>query len=245
MPPVIELEKVTTYYEGEKNSTLNGLDLSVYQGDFICVMGPNGCGKTTLLETVNGMLPCRGRVLVLGYDVCKKGPVVRSQVGYMIQAQTFPDTTPYLVKDVVIMGRYGRIGLLRRPTKDDWRAAREAADFMEIQHLWDRPVGKLSGGQTQRVMLARAMAKSPQVLLLDEPFSYLDYTSVQQVSSKICQRHRQEGLTTMMVVHDLNHVPSLCNRIVLLREGALIMDGSPEEVLPSATFRDAFSGRRA
>ncbi len=241
--PIIELENVSTFYDGEKNSTLRDISLCIQQGDFICIMGPNGSGKTTLLETINGMLPSKGRVTFMDLDVGKKGPEVRRRIGYMLQAKSFPEETPYLVKDVILMGRYGRIGTLKRPNGSDLKAAKEAADYMAVSHIWDRPVGRLSGGQTQRVLLARMLAKEPDVLLLDEPYANLDYRSVEDVASKICRRHESAGLTTLMVVHDPNHIPDICNRIVLLKSGRLIGDAPPDEMFSSREFLDAFADK--
>ncbi|MEM0499117.1 MAG: ATP-binding cassette domain-containing protein, partial [Methanothrix sp.] len=141
---LIRLENVHTFYDGERNSTLKGITLSISRGEMVCVMGPNGAGKTTLLETINGILPSTGRVEVFGRDARRHGPEIRKDIGYMLQAKTFPEDTPYLVRDVVVMGRFGKIGILRRPGREDWQIAHEAAKFMDIDHLWDRPIGKLS-----------------------------------------------------------------------------------------------------
>ncbi|MEA2045979.1 MAG: ABC transporter ATP-binding protein [Euryarchaeota archaeon] len=242
MRPVIEMLGVDTVYEGEKNATLKEVDLRIWPGDLVCVLGPNGAGKTTLLETINGILPYkRGMVTVLDEDVCTRGPKVRRQVGYMLQEHTFPESTPYLVKDVIIMGRFGRIGLFRRPNETDRSAARRAAEYMEIFHLWDRPIGKLSGGQVQKVLLARTLAKEPRILLMDEPYSNLDYRATEEISSKICELHRTRNLTTLMVIHELNHIPPDCNRIVLLKDGKVLGDAPPQKMLSSSLFRHAFS----
>lgn len=242
MRPVIELQNVDTVYEGEKNATLKGVTLKIWPGDLICVLGPNGAGKTTLLETINGILPCkRGRILVLEKDICSKGPWIRSHVGYMLQEYTFLESTPYLVKDVIIMGRFGKIGLLRRPNGIDWTAAKRAAEYMDVLHLWNRPIGKLSGGQTQKVLLARMLAKNPKILLMDEPYSNLDYKAVEDISSKICQIHRDRNLTMVMVIHELSHIPPKCNRIILLKDGKVLGDAPPNKMLNSNQFKRAFS----
>lgn len=239
--PVISLKNVYTFYDGERNSTLKDISISVEEGEMICVMGPNGAGKTTLLETINGILPADGRVEVFGKNVRKEGPAVRREIGYMLQAKVFPESTPYLVRDVILMGRFGKLGLFRRPSRDDWEKAREAARFMEVENLWERPIGKLSGGQTQRVLLARLLAKEPRILLLDEPYSNLDYRAVEEVSGKICKLHVKNNLTTIMVIHDIDHIPDICDRILLLNGGRLIGFTPPDEMLSSRVFRNAFA----
>ena len=239
----IEMENVTTFYDGEKNSTLKEISLRIEQGEFVCIMGPNGAGKTTLLETANGMLPCQGKIRVLGSGLNGSSHRVRRRIGYMLQAKAFPEQTPYLVKDVIIMGRFGKIGILRRPSRSDREAARQAAEYFSVDHLWERPIGRLSGGQTQRVLLARMLAKDPEVLLLDEPYVNLDYRSVDEVAFKICALHQNAGLTSLMVVHDLAHVPDICDRIILLKDGRMIGEAPPKEMLSSPQFAAAFSDR--
>lgn len=242
MAAAIEMENVTTFYDGEKNSTLKEISLRIEQGEFVCVMGPNGAGKTTLLETANGMLPCHGKIRVLGSGLNGSSHKARRRIGYMLQAKAFPEQTPYLVKDVIIMGRFGKIGILKKPSSSDQKAARQAAEYFSVDHLWEGPIGRLSGGQTQRVLLARMFAKDPEILLLDEPYANLDYRSVEEVAFKICALH-QKGLTSVMVVHDLAHVPDVCDRIILLKDGHLIGDAPPKEMLSSALFAAAFSDR--
>ena len=107
----------------------------------------------------------------------------------------------------------------------------------------NRPIGKLSGGQTQKVLLARTLAKEPRVLLMDEPFSNLDYRATEEISAKICRVHRNRGLATVMVIHELGHIPEECNRIVLLKEGRVLGDAPPQKMLSSPLFKDAFSER--
>lgn len=244
MRPAIEMEGVDTVYEGEKNATLKGVTLKIWPGDLVCILGPNGAGKTTLLETINGILPFKnGRIRVLDQDVATQGSKVRCSVAYMLQEYTFPEATPYLVKDVIMMGRFGRIGLLRRPDHQDRKAAFDAAEYLGVSHLMNRPIGKLSGGQTQKVLLARTLAKEPRVLLMDEPFSNLDYRATEDISAKICRVHRNRGLTTLMVIHELGHIPEDCNRIVLLKEGRVLADAPPRKMLDSSVFKDAFSER--
>jgi ABC-type molybdenum transport system ATPase subunit/photorepair protein PhrA len=164
---IIELKNVSTVYEGERVPAIRDIDLTIESGEFVAIIGPNGAGKTTLLETINGLLPhTRGQVRVLGRDVARFGPQLRSQIGYVPQEFQFDETTPVLVRDVVLMGRYGRIGLFRRPTAEDYAQVQEALELLGLAELAERPLGKLSGGQQQKVLLARALAKEPKILLL-------------------------------------------------------------------------------
>ncbi len=235
--PVIELRDVSTVYEGERVPAIREINLSIELGEFVAIIGPNGAGKTTLLETINGLLPyTRGQVLVLGQDVARFGPQLRSQIGYVPQEFQFDETTPVLVRDVVLMGRYGQIGLLRRPSTEDRTRVQEALELLGLAELAERPIGKLSGGQQQKVLLARALAKEPKILLLDEPFSHLDFAARDEVAELIARWHRERGLTTLIVLHDLEAIPSHCHRVVLLDGGRIRQDGARERVVQAFTL---------
>jgi len=242
--PAIELSGVSTIYEGDRVPAIRDIDLIIEPGEFVAVIGPNGAGKTTLLETINGLLShtC-GRAQVLGQDVARFGPQVRSSSGYVPQEFQFDETTPVLVKDVVLMGRFGRIGLLRRPKQSDQARAREALALLGLTELAERPIGKLSGGQQQKVLIARALAKEPRILLLDEPFSHLDFAARAEISELIGRLHRAWSLTTVIILHDLAAIPESCGHVVLLSQGRLVQDGPRERVLRSEAFTLAYESR--
>jgi len=238
---VIELRGVATIYEGERLPAIYDIDLRVEQGEFVALIGPNGVGKTTLLETINGLLEhTAGEVRVFGQEIGKNGHRIRQRVGYIPQEIAFDERTPFLVKDVVLMGRFGRIGLLRRPAAADHRAVERALELVGIEDLALRPIGKLSGGQQQKAMLARALAKEPELLLLDEPFSNLDFVAREEVSSVIVRLHEELKLTTLIVLHDLKGLPPCCGRVVLMRQGRVFRDGRPAEVLDPVTLAAAY-----
>lgn len=238
---MIELRGVATIYEGERLPAIYDIDLRVEQGEFVALIGPNGVGKTTLLETINGLLEhTAGEVRVFGQEIGKNGHRIRQRVGYIPQEIAFDERTPFLVKDVVLMGRFGRIGLLRRPAAADHRAVERALELVGIEDLALRPIGKLSGGQQQKAMLARALAKEPELLLLDEPFSNLDFVAREEVSSVIVRLHEELKLTTLIVLHDLKGLPPCCGRVVLMRQGRVFRDGRPAEVLDPVTLAAAY-----
>ena len=220
---MIELNNVSTIYEGEKIPTLTKVSLAVQQGEFLTILGPNGAGKTTLLETINGLLKSKGKITVLGMDLKKYGTEIRKRIGYVPQEFTCDSLTPFLVKDVVLMGRYGKVGLLKSPTAKDYTAVTKTMEFLSILTLQHSPVGKLSGGQLQKVLIARALAKEPDILLLDEPFSNLDLKSRTDIAQKVSSLHSR-GLTILMVVHDRSSIPSTCKRIITMDKGEIISD---------------------
>lgn len=225
MEQVIELTGVSTIYEGECIPAIRDINLKVKPGEFLAVIGPNGAGKTTLLETTAGLLEhTSGMVFVLGKDIKLFGNTLRKDIGYMPQELAVDELTPFLVKDVVLMGRFGRIGLLRRPSREDFEKALKALALVGIDDLQNRPIGKLSGGQLQKALIARVLAKEPKILLLDEPFSNLDWEARTQIPEMLSRLHDDWHLTTLLVTHDLDSIPPRCERIVVLNEGRIVYD---------------------
>jgi len=205
-------------------------------------VGPNAAGKTTLLETINGLLPLfRGKISVLGLDVQTQGRLVRCEIGYVPQDFMVEPGEPYTALDVVLMGRYGRIGTLNRPEEKDREKAVETVRLLGIEELADRPMGKLSGGQQQKVMLARAIAKNPKILLLDEPFSNLDPESKERIPSLITRLHEAHELTTIIVTHDIHNILKECRRAIVMVNGRILVDESPENVCAAVNKSATFS----
>lgn len=230
---IIKLEHVSTVYEGERRPAINDINLTLERNELVYIVGPNASGKTTLLETINGLLPpFRGKVTVFGLNIQNKGRMVRCKIGYVPQDFWVKPGEPYTSLDVVLMGLYGQIGVLHHPEEKDKKKALEAMKLLGVEELVNRPIGKLSGGQQQKVMLARAIAKNPKLLLLDEPFSNLDPNSRGQIPSLITRIHEEQDLTTLIVTHDIHHMIDQCNRIVVLTNGRIIFDGTPENALP-------------
>jgi len=217
--PVIELRGVAAIYEGERLPAIHDIDLRVEQGEFVALIGPNGVGKTTLLETINGLLEnTAGEVRVFGQGIGRYGHQIRQRVGYIPQEISFDERTPFLVKDVVLMGRFGRIGLTRRPAAADHRAVEQALKLVGIEDLACRPIGKLSGGQQQKAMLARALAKGPELLLLDEPFGALDERTRHHLQEELLSIWERERKTILFVTHNIDEAVFLASRILVMRD---------------------------
>ena len=229
---IIQLVDVSTVYEGERRSAIRNVNLRIEQNELVYVVGPNASGKTTLLETINGLLPTfRGTTLVLGLNVQTQGRRVRCETGYVPQDFMVEPGEPYGALDVVMMGRYGNIGVLRRPDGRDREKALETMRLLNVEELAHRPMGKLSGGQQQKVMIARALAKEPKILLLDEPFSNLDSESRERVPALVQRLHDENGWTTLIVTHDTHSMLHTCRRVVVMNNGSIVADGTPEQAL--------------
>jgi ABC-type cobalamin/Fe3+-siderophores transport system ATPase subunit len=228
---IIEIEHAVVSYR--EDVALRGVSLAVNAGDFVGIVGPNGAGKTTLLTLINGMGKLlQGNVRVLGNAV-RPGHVhsVRKKVGYVAQVQNIDPRMPMSVRDVVMIGRYGRLGLLRRPKKHDWEVVEKTLDVVGMDHLSDRPIGHLSGGEQQRVAIARCLAQEPEIFLLDEPTASMDWRAKTDILELVRMIHDSQKLTTLFVTHDLGSLPLACNRAVLMKDGLIWREGSPEELL--------------
>lgn len=216
--PIVKFEGVDLGYG--RRVVLSGLNFSVEEGDFLGIVGPNGAGKTTLLKAICGILkPLKGRI------VRREGV----RFGYVPQRGEVDEAFPLTVFEVVLMGRYGLLGPIRRPSRKDTERAVRALDMVGIGHLARRPYRELSGGQKQRALIARALAAEPDVLLLDEPTSDMDVASQKAVLDFIKQLH-EGGMTILLVSHVLEIVANYAEKIAIIGEGRLHI-GSREEIL--------------
>jgi len=228
---VVEIEDAVVSYR--EDVALRGVSLRVRRGEFVGIIGPNGAGKTTLLTLINGLGKLlQGRVRVLGYPLSRDNARwIRTRVGYVAQVQNIDPRMPINVREVVMIGRYGRLGLLRRPSRADWAIVERMIELVGMSHLADRPIGHLSGGEQQRVAIARALAQEPDIFLLDEPTANLDWRAQREILELVKRIHTIRELTTLFVTHDLNTLPRACDRVVLMKDGLIRGEGRPEEVL--------------
>lgn len=231
--PALTIEGLSVRYNN--HPALEDVTLRVAKGDILGIIGPNGAGKSTLLKTVLGLVPAwQGQIRVLGEPVANN----RQRVGYMPQVEQVDWDFPVTVGDVALMGRYARRGLLRRTTKEDREAAEDSLVQVGISDLRNRLIGELSGGQRRRVLLARALANQPDLLLLDEPMAGLDATAQHQFLD-IIDRLREGGATIVLSTHDLSCVSQRCDKAACLNR-RLVAYGTPEEVLNEDILGETF-----
>lgn len=231
--PVVILNGLTVGY-GDRPA-LQQVDLCLPRGSLVGVVGPNGGGKSTLLKTILGLIPpWRGSVSVLG----RSPGAARRLVGYVPQTEDVDWRFPVSALDVVLMGTYSRIGLLRRPGKREREIALGCLDRVGLVEIAERQIGNLSGGQQQRVFLARALAQEPQVLLLDEPVSGVDAVS-QHAVFELLEALSEEGVTVLATSHDLSCVASRFERVVCLNK-RVVAYGHPDEVLTAEVLSETY-----
>lgn len=227
---MLTLDSVTLGYRGK--ATLSNISLTIRRGDFLGLVGPNGAGKTTLLRCIlGGLTPQSGAVRWTNNE--------RARIGYLPQRDSLDPVWPLTALDVVTMGRCALRGPLRRFSRGDRDAALEALANTGIASLAHSELTELSGGQIQRVLLARALAAEPTLLVLDEPTTGMDLGGSTAILDLIRNLHVQKNLTTLFVSHDLHAVASIASRVALLHEGA-IEEGDADSILSKGVLERVY-----
>jgi iron complex transport system ATP-binding protein len=228
---VIELNNVTVRLGGRP--VVDGVDLDVGEGEWVGLIGPNGAGKTTLLRAVAGLVPFEGSI-VLGGRVA--GELKRRELAQLLAVvPQEPSTPPWMtVGEYVLMGRTPHLGPLAKEGREDREAAATALARLDLEGYDERRLGTLSGGEKQRVVVARALAQEARVVLLDEPTSSLDIGHQQQALELLDSLRSESGITLVAAMHDLTLAGQYADRMVLLDAGRVVADGSPSEVLTKA-----------
>jgi len=235
---VLELNNVCVSRPGA--TVLDRLSFSLQEGEFVALIGANGSGKTTLLRTVLGfMRSASGSVHLFGSPV-GRGRTARKRIGYVPQSLTIDFKMPMTVRDVVAIGRCGRIGPGRRPGRADRLAVDQALNDTGIDELASRPIGHLSGGELQKVQIARALCQSPELLLLDEPTGSLDLGAQRECLDLVGRLHRERRLTTLIVMHDLKSLPECCTRALILDEARIVFDGPLADAFTEETLSHVY-----
>lgn len=231
--PAVAVRGLWAGYNGK--AALEDVAFEVPTGSVVGLVGPNGSGKSTLLKVILGLVrPWRGEVSVYG----KRVDEVRPRVGYTPQAELVDWQFPVSVAEVVMMGRYGRLRPLRRPSRDDREAVQRALERVGLASLAGRQIGELSGGEQQRMLVARALAQEPDLLLLDEPMVALD-VAAQHDLLDLFEELRDQGRTLLVATHDLTCVAE-CFDSALLLSGRVVAYGRPEEVFSQELLNEAY-----
>jgi iron complex transport system ATP-binding protein len=223
----------------ERNVVVDGLSVEVPDGGFTAVVGPNACGKSTLLRGLARMLKPRAGAVLLDGEEIRSLPTrqVALRLGLLPQTSTAPDGIT--VAGLVARGRHPHQRLLRQWSGEDERAVREAIEQTGVADLAERPVDELSGGQRQRVWLAMALAQETPLLLLDEPTTFLDIAHQMEVLD-LCARLHAQGRTLVAVLHDLNHACRYATHLIAMKDGAIVAQGDPREVVDEPLVEAVF-----
>lgn len=234
--PPLEIHDLTVAYH--KKPVLWGIDLVVPRGKLVGIVGPNGAGKSTLIKAAMGLMPISsGWVKVFGEPVKKN----LTRIGYVPQRESVDWDFPVSVMDVVLMGRYGHLGLLRRPSKQDRDIARESLDKVKMLPYANRQISNLSGGQQQRVFLARALAQESDLYFMDEPFAGVD-AATEAAIVELLHELKARGKTLMVVHHDLPTARSYFDMLLLLNM-RVVAFGPTNEVFTHDLLQSTYGGR--
>lgn len=238
MAPGLVAEGLTVTYRSG-TTAIHDVAFSIPRGSITALVGINGSGKSTLFKAIMGFAPAqRGSIAILGLG--RDAALKRNMVAYVPQAEEVDWTFPVLVEDVVMMGRYGHMGWLRRPGPKDHAMVADALARVGMTEFRKRQIGELSGGQRKRVFLARALAQEGQVILLDEPFTGVDVTTEEQIVALLGEL-RAEGRVMLVSTHNLGSVPEFCDRAILINRTVLV-SGPTDEVFTRANLQAAFGG---
>lgn len=236
---IVEARDLTVRYPGAAAAALAGVSCTLSAGELLAVVGPNGCGKTTLLRALLGTQPAAsGEARILGRRVATwpRRDLART-VGVVAQRETI--FYPLLVREAVMLGRYAHAGPVAPLGRTDRETVEQALRRCDVWDLRDRAIDTLSGGEWQRVRVARALAQAPRVLFLDEPTTALDVRHEMEVL-ELVRSLADEGLGALLVTHHLNLAARYADRMLLLSEGRLVSSGTPVEVLAKPTMERVF-----
>lgn len=238
---VIRIKDAVVSYR--EDVALRGVSLEVRRGEFIGVIGPNGAGKTTLLTIINGLGKLiHGQAQVLGLLVNgRNGNILRRRIGYVSQVQNIDPRLPITVRETVAVGCYGRLGLFHHLTREQWQKVDRVLEMVGLSSLAKRPFGHLSGGEQQKVAIARALIQEPEIFLLDEPTASLDWKAQGEILNLVRTIHDAYQMTTLFVTHDLNVLPRTCHRVVLMKEGKIWGAGDIKLMLKSEILTQLYS----
>lgn len=234
---IITSDLTVTYNNG--NTALRNVSFEIPQGTITALVGVNGAGKSTLFKALMGFMPTiKGEISILGQSV--KSALKGNSIAYVPQAEEVDWSFPVLVRDVVMMGRYGHMGFFRKTTPNDILEVDYALNRVGMTDFKDRQIGELSGGQRKRVFLARALAQKSQVILLDEPFTGVD-VKTETAIIELLGEMRKEGKIMLVSTHNLGSVPEFCDRTILIKETVLAY-GKTENTFTRQNLELAFGG---
>ncbi|KGJ02519.1 manganese/iron transporter ATP-binding protein [Paracoccus halophilus] len=234
---ILARDVTVTYRNGM--TALRQASFQIPRGTVTALVGVNGAGKSTLFKAIMGFVPvARGEIRLLGMPV--RAALKSNLVAYVPQSEEVDWSFPVLVEDVVMMGRYGHMGFLRRPSAVDHAAVDTALRRVNMQDYRHRQIGELSGGQKKRVFLARALAQDGRVILLDEPFTGVDVKTEEQIVA-LLRELRAEGRVMLVSTHNLGSVPEFCDQVVLVK-GTVLAYGPTETTFTRENLESAFGG---
>ena len=236
---LVELENVWAGYQKDQ-PVLEQVNLKLASGEFLGLIGPNGCGKSTLIRAITGVLPLmQGRIQIQGvmHTAMNQRQMARCLAVVPQESQT---TFTFTVQEAVMMGRHAHLGRFRPPGIEDQKHVATAMKLTRTQHLAERRLNQLSGGERQRVIIARALAQGTDLMFLDEPTNHLDINHQLEVFDLLHHLNQERAMTFLCITHDLNFAAEYCTRLIMMHKGQVYRQGSPAEVINSETIQAVY-----
>ncbi|AGA65007.1 Manganese ABC transporter, ATP-binding protein SitB [Liberibacter crescens BT-1] len=234
----LNVENITVSYSNG-HTALHNASFSIPRGTITALIGINGAGKSTLFKAIMGFVPlAEGSISIFNNPVINA--LKKNFVAYVPQSEEVDWHFPILVKDVVMMGRYGHMNWLRIPSTQDHRIVNEALERVNMNSMYKNQIGELSGGQKKRVFLARALAQQGKIILLDEPFTGVDFKTEEEIIS-LMKELREEGKIILVSTHNIDSVPYFCDRVVFIKK-TIISFGLTHEKFNQKNFVSTFGG---
>ncbi len=228
---MISVDNIVCRYPGSAREVVSGISFRVDGGEFVSLIGPNGAGKTTVFRILGGYLsPSSGSVKIKDRNIFEMHGKQRSALLGVVPQNIFTPL-PYTVRQIVEMGRVSRLPRFGVQSRQDRRAVSDAMMEMNVEQYSGTLFSNLSGGEKQRVMLAMALAQEPEILLLDEPTAHLDIGHVSKLMEILCRLNGKRKLTIILITHDINLSARYSSRMILMKDGRIMKDGSTESVL--------------
>lgn len=231
MNNIIEFNNVTV--TSHNFFILKDISITFSEGEFVTVLGPNGAGKTTFVKCITGLQKITsGEIKIFGTNIKNFSLTkMRKKIGYVPQHFNIDYKFPCSVIDVVSIGRFGVVGLFNRLTQKDKEIISLSLDMVGISNLAYKPIGHISGGELQKVSIARVLAQQPQIMIFDEPTSNLDLKSQDEIVKIIEKIYYEKKVTVIFITHFLSHIPLCSKKVVLMKNGKITISGNPDEVL--------------
>lgn len=235
---MLEVKNIYCGYNGE--DVVKNVSFKVNRGENICIVGPNGCGKSTLLKAIANLLSFKGEILLDGKDTkLLKRKELATKISLMTQSSNI--LFPYSIYETVALGRYAHLnGIFSRLSKNDDEIINKSLDKVGILDIKDKLISELSGGQLQRVFLARAFAQDPDVIILDEPTNHLDLRYQIEILDYLKLWAKENNKIVVAVLHDLNLVQNFGDKVLMLKDGTLINNGDTREVLNGRDLEEVY-----
>lgn len=237
---MLSIHNLSFCHRGTKEEILRGISFKAEKGSITTILGPNGSGKTTLFRCVAGLWrQSRGEILFNGKSTDKLSFRERARLFSLVPQEHEPPF-PYSVFDVVLMGRAFSVGIFSTPRKRDYEITEEAIKTVGIEHLKGKPYTKISGGERQLTLIARALAQQTPVMLLDEPTSHLDFRNQVEILKKLRMIAREKALVVVMTLHDPNLAMLFSDYLVVINSGTKVVDGTPDAVITEDLIKEVY-----